>query len=336
MPGCEAALAVSGGGDSLALMHLFAGWANRQNCAPPVVLIVDHGLRDDSGEEAARAAQWGQSAGLDAHILRRQGGKPKSNIEDEARKSRYRLLGAWCAAHAVTKLFVAHTREDQAETFLLRLGRGSGVDGLSGMRAIAPLPVAGFANVQVLRPLLDIGRAELRAYLTGLGAIWLEDPMNDDSRFARVRIRKALPELEAAGIPTQRIAEAARHLSRAREALDAVTQEFLGRYARFESDFALIDGAALAQADREIGLRALSTALMRHADTPYRPRFGRLEGLFDAIRSGDLTGRTLEGCRIRKAPKLQERFGKSTLLITREGSRRFSSRKSQPNGGSGK
>ena len=121
------------------------------------------GERGAFSEEAARAAQWGQRAGLDAHILRRQGGKPKSNIEDEARKSRYRLLGAWCAAHAVTKLFVAHTREDQAETFLLRLGRGSGVDGLSGMRAIAPLPVAGFANVQVLRPLLDMGRAELRA-----------------------------------------------------------------------------------------------------------------------------------------------------------------------------
>jgi tRNA(Ile)-lysidine synthase len=332
LPGSEAALAVSGGGDSVALVHLFTGWAKRQNCATPVVLIVDHALRDESGEEAARAAQWARSAGLEAHILRRQGAKPKSNIEDEARKARYRLLGAWCASHAVTKLFVAHTREDQAETFLLRLGRGSGLDGLSGMRAIAPLPVAGFADVQILRPLLDMGRAELRLYLKEQGASWLEDPMNEDSRFARVRIRKALPELEAAGIPTQRIAEAARHLGRARESLDAATQEFLGRYARFECDFALIDGAALAEADREIGLRALAAALMRHAKVSYRPRFERLEGLFDAIRSGDFAGRTLEGCRIGKAPKARALFGPATLLIAREGSRRVSMRKNVPNG----
>jgi tRNA(Ile)-lysidine synthase len=331
-PGSSAALAVSGGGDSVALMHLFAAWAKRHQTPPPHVLIVDHGLRAESGPEAARVAQWARALGLDAQVLKRSGPKPKSNIEDEARKARYRLLGSWCAAKGVTKLFVAHTREDQAETFLLRLGRGSGLDGLSAMRAEAPLPVPGFADVQMLRPLLGMGRDELRLYLKGLGAAWLEDPMNDDTRFARVRIRMALPALEAAGLSVPRIAEAARHLARARQSLEASTDEFLRHHARFEGAFALLDGAALAACDREIGLRALAAVLMRHAHASYRPRFQRLEGLFDALAAGDFRGRTLEGCRIGQAPKARRLFGQSTLIITREGARVADPRKRPPKG----
>jgi tRNA(Ile)-lysidine synthase len=329
-PGSEAALAVSGGGDSVALMHLFARWAKGHSAPPPHVLIVDHGLRAESGREAKRAAQWAKRIDLPAHILKRSGDAPKSNIEDEARKARYRLLGSWCAAQGVTHLFVAHTREDQAETFLLRLGRGSGLDGLAAMRAIAPLPVPGFADVRIFRPLLNMSRDELRLYVKEQGGSWLEDPMNDDTRFARVRIRKALPELEAAGISIQRIAEAAHHLARARQSLERATDEFLGRHARFERDFVLLDGAALAGIDSEIGLRALAAALMRHANASYRPRFQRLEGLYDALAAGDFTGRTLEGCRIGKAPKRQDIFGASTLIITREGARAAPRRKTPP------
>jgi tRNA(Ile)-lysidine synthase len=332
LPGCPAALGVSGGGDSLALAHLFAAWARRHACAPPVVLIVDHGLRDESPAEAALAAQWVEDAGLTAHILTWAGEKPGSNIEDQARQARYRLMGDWCAGHAVTRLFVAHTAEDQAETFLLRLGRGSGVDGLSGMRANAPLPMARFTGVRLLRPLLDMSRSELRVYLKERNASWLEDPMNHDLRFARVRVRKVLNELEAAGISAPRIAEAAGHLARAREALDAATEQFLDRHARFETDCALIDGAALSQAHREIGLRALAAVLMRFANVSYRPRFERLEALFDAIGQGGgqgigqqpFTARTLVGCRIGKATKARALFGPGTLLIAHEGSRRVS------------
>jgi tRNA(Ile)-lysidine synthase len=303
-------------------MHLFADWAKREAIGPPVVLIVDHCLRPESRKDAALAAQWAGVLSLNAHVLRWRGAKPGSNIEDRARTARYRLLGEWCAAHGVANLFVAHTREDQAETFLLRLGRGSGVDGLSAMRASAPLPVAGIDGVRVLRPLLEIGRAELRAFLVARGGHWLEDPMNADGRFARARIRKMLPELEQAGITAARIAEAARHLARAREALEAVTEYFLSRHAHIESDSALLDAAALTLANREIGLRALSGLLMRIGKTAYRPRFERLEALYDAILSGASAARTLSGCRIGKAPKAQAAFGPATLLISREGARK--------------
>jgi len=323
-PGSRAALAVSGGGDSVALMQLFADWREEEQGVAPIVLIVDHALREGSGEEAKRVQAWARARGFEAHILSWQGRKPLSGIEGKAREARYALMGEWCAAHDVPSLFVAHTLDDQAETFLLRLGRGSGVDGLSAMRPRAAFPVAGFEDLKVLRPLLEIGRAELRAFLTARGVSWLEDPMNEDSRFARARVRKALPTLEAAGVSARRIAEAAQHLARAREALESATKAFLASHARLEGgDFALLDAAALARTDRETGLRALSAALMMVSGKAYRPRFERLETLFDSIRSGTFAGaRTLCGCRIGRAPKARAVFGPATLLIARESPRK--------------
>jgi tRNA(Ile)-lysidine synthase len=299
-------------------MGLFTDWIRCERGVFPAVLIVDHGLRAGSRAEAAMVAGWAEGEGLAAHVLRWEGAEPKTGIEEKARAARYRLLGDWCATNRLRALLVAHTRDDQAETFLLRLGRGSGVDGLSAMSARAPFPIPGFESVQLLRPLLDFGRAELRVYLTAKDARWVEDPMNEDVRFARARIRKALPALEAAGVPATRIAQAARHLARAREALDAATEAFLGAHARFGGDFAQVDGAALAAAHREMGLRALSAVLMRLSGAAYRPRFERLEALFDAIVAGGFMARTLSGCRVGRAPKARAAFGARTLLITRE------------------
>ncbi len=314
---------MSGGGDSVALLHMFASWAGRESGAAPVVLTVDHGLRAESAAEAELTVGWARALGLSTHILRWHGCKPEANVEDKARAARYRLLGAWCIKNGVRNLFLAHTEDDLAETFLLRLGRGSGVDGLSAMRARAPLPCPGFEGVQVVRPLLGISRAQLRAYLPAKGASWLEDPMNQDERFARSRIRKAMPALEAAGISPTRIAQAAQHLVRAREALDAATEEFLCRHARFEGDFALLDGAALARLPREIGLRALCAVLMRVGECVYRPRFERLEALYDTVVPGEFAARTLLGCRVGRAPKAaRAAFGPPTLLIAREQPRR--------------
>jgi tRNA(Ile)-lysidine synthase len=307
-------------------MELFAVWCEEMRGVAPIVLVVDHALRDGSKDEAEKVKTWARAKGFEAHILSWQGRKPVSGIEGKAREIRYALLGEWCAAHDVPNLFVAHTLDDQAETFLLRLGRGSGVDGLSAMKPRAAIPIAGIENVEILRPLLEIGRAELRAFLIARETPWLEDPMNEDSRFARARLRKALPTLEAAGISARRIAEAARHLSRAREALESETKVFLAMHARLENrDFALLDASALARTNRETGLRALSALLLAVSGKAYRPRFERLEPLFDSIVAGDFAGaRTLSGCRIGHAPKARAVFGPATLLIARESPRRSS------------
>jgi tRNA(Ile)-lysidine synthase len=313
------AVAVSGGGDSLALMHLLVRWAARRGEAPPRVLTVDHGLQEHSAADARQSVRWAKEAGLKAHLLRHGGPAPKADIEAEARQSRYRLMGRWCAAHGVEALYVAHSREDLAETFLLRLARGSGVDGLAAMRAVSRYPVEGFARLRVVRPLLQFGRDDLRAHLSALGQAWLEDPMNGDPRFARTRIRAALSSLSEAGLSAARIAQAAGHLARARDALDAVTAAVV-RQACHVSDGAVhVERAALLAAPREVGLRVLAHLLMAVGGQGYRPRFERLEGLFAAVAEGRLRGgRTLHGCRVAPLPRGTALYGTEVLSVTPE------------------
>lgn len=291
------AVAVSGGGDSLALMHLLCDWARRRGAAPPVVLTVDHGLQENSSAYARDVLRWARGAGLKAHALRWKGAKPKGDIEAQAREARYRLMAAWCRTHGIDALYVGHTRDDQAETFLLRLARGSGLDGLAAMRAISPCPAD--AAVSLVRPLMDCEREALRAHLTGRGQEWIEDPMNGDPRFSRARVRAALASLGSAGLTAARIADAAAHLGRARQALDAVTEAVLRRACRVEGNAILVESAALAAAPREVGLRALAKVLMTVSGQSYRPRFERLERLFDRIAQRGLGGGcTLHGCKI--------------------------------------
>ena len=318
------AVAVSGGSDSLALMHLLAAHAQAARRAPPIVLTVDHGLRKGSARDAAQVLAWAKALGLEAHRLAWRGTKPASGIEAAAREARYRLMGAWLKKNRIGTLFVAHTQDDQAETFLLRLARGSGLDGLAAMRAFSPWPLPGFEELRLSRPLLGFGRAELRAFLERRDQAWLDDPMNDDPRFDRVKFRRAAALLADAGLTAARIADAAEHLARAREALEAATEAVLLRACRAgrAGEGILLDPAALAAAPRELGLRALARLLMQVGNKPYRPRFDSLERLFGNIAAGTLSGGvTLHGCRIAPAAARLRVFGPQTLEIVPESSR---------------
>jgi tRNA(Ile)-lysidine synthase len=317
-----AAIAVSGGGDSLALMHLLRDWAKTTHRKPPVVLTVDHKLQPRSAANARQVSGWAKKAGLKVHLLTWKGAKPRADIEAEARQARYRLMGDWCHKHGIAALYVGHTRDDQAETFLLRLARGSGLDGLAAMRAVSPYPLEGFAGLQLIRPMIDFERDVLREHLTARGQEWFDDPMNADPRFSRVRIRAAMEHLEAAGLTPGRIADAAAHLGRAREALDAVTAAVIRRACRAEGNAILVEAGALRAAPREVGLRALAQLLMAVSGQSYRPRFERLERLFDAIEQDRLgAGRTLHGCRIAPAPSSMAFFGTDTLIVAPEKAR---------------
>lgn len=314
------AVAVSGGGDSVALMHLLAAHARKQRRPAPLVLTVDHGLRPGSAKEARQVRDWARALGLEARILSWRGEKPGRGIEAAARQARYRLLAAALRKANICVLCVGHSRDDQAETFLLRLARGSGLDGLAAMQPLAPFPLPGCGELVLARPLLEMGRADLRAYLAARGQAWLDDPMNDDPAFDRVKMRRLLagPGLDAA-----RIAAAAAHLARARAALETVTAAVLARVSRPGEDGILLDPLALAAAPREVGLRALAALLMAVGGQDYRPRFAALERLFDAIARGRLAGgATLHGCRIGPAPAKSRFFGSGTLKMAPEGSRR--------------
>jgi tRNA(Ile)-lysidine synthase len=295
------AVAVSGGGDSLALMHLVSDFARKQGLSLPIVLTVDHGLRQSSVHDAKKVAAWAKRLGLVTKVLAWRGKKPKTGIEAAAREARYRLMGAFLVNSRIGTLFVGHNQDDQAETFLLRLARGSGLDGLAGMQPRAPWPVEGFAGLVLSRPLLGLGRESLRAYLKAKDQPWLDDPMNEDLSFDRVKLRKARDALAQAGLTASRIAAACAHLARARESLNVMTAAVLARAARTQgAGGILLDGDALAAAPREVGLRALASVLMAVGGEAYRPRFESLERLFDRILGKQLRGgATLHGCQIR-------------------------------------
>jgi tRNA(Ile)-lysidine synthase len=308
-------------------MHLLAGWAKEHAREPPVVLIVDHALRQGSAAEAKKTEAIAKKAGLKVHILTRKGRRPTSGIEALAREARYSLMGRWLKRHGIVHLYVGHTLDDQAETFLLRLGRGSGLDGLSAMRAEAPFPVPGFEDLILVRPLLGISRTDLRAYLKARRQDWLEDPMNSETRFARSRVRALMPLLAEAGLSPARIAGAAAHLARARAALELATEAVLARAARPHGKQIALDAKALAAAPREIGLRALAALLMAVSGEAYRPRFEALERLFDRLgQEGLRGGATLHGCRLYPAPRAGQLFGPQTLILAKESSRRAAKR----------
>jgi tRNA(Ile)-lysidine synthase len=306
-------------------MHLLAAWARVAKRPAPMVLTVDHGLRAGSAKDAKKVAAFAKRAGLKAAILSWRGKKPTAGIEAAAREARYQLMGAWLARRRIGTLFVGHTQDDQAETFLLRLARGSGLDGLSAMQARALWPVQGFSQLNLARPLLFFSRQELRDYLTLLDQPWLEDPMNQDPAFDRVKIRKTRVALAEAGLSTARIAAAASHLARAREALEIVTGAVLARAMRplREEGGVLLESAALAAAPREVGLRALAAVLMAVGGQAYRPRFDSLERLFNRIADGGFKGgATLHGCQISPAPR---KFAGHDLLVRAERPRKTGS-----------
>lgn len=292
-PAPALAIAVSGGSDSLALTLLADAWA-RGRGGGVHALTVEHGLRPESAAEARQVHGWLASHDIAHAILPWRGPKPTRALQATARAARYDLLGGWCQAHGILHLLLAHHLEDQAETFLLRLGRGSGLDGLAAMAAIAERP-----GVRLLRPLLGVHRARLAATLARRGQDWIEDPSNRRADQARARLRAALPALGADGLAVARLAATAQAMGRARAVLEGSVAEALVRAAWIHpAGYAEVVPEPLMEAPPEVGLRALGRCLAAVGGAAYPPRLARLERFHAAIAGGLERARTLGGCRI--------------------------------------
>jgi tRNA(Ile)-lysidine synthase len=305
----HAALAVSGGGDSMALMWLAARWAGEAMGSPRLtVLTVDHGLRPDSGKEARWVVERARQLGLAAGVLEWLGDKPAAGVQARAREARYQLLIGWCIDHGADALVTAHSLNDQAETFLMRLARGSGVDGLAAMRTVRE------DVVTIVRPLLGVPQARLRRTLVAAGESWIEDPSNSDPRYERVRWRKALELLETEGLAPAMIALSASRLARARQALEHATSRLEASAVAHQGEAATLQVAALEKEPEELIVRLLQRLVMRYGAGGEPPQLSALERLSAWISAGKGGGRTLAGCRVMRR--------KEAVRIVREPPRR--------------
>ena len=292
-PQTELAVAVSGGRDSMALTLLADDWARRRG-GGVVALTVDHGLRPESAAEARQVGRWLKARGIAHRILVWRGDKPASGLQAAARAARYRLLTDWCRRHGVLHLALAHQRDDQAETHLMRRRRGDGLDGLSAMAAVRSQD-----GVRLLRPLLAVPRARLTATLSILGQAWIDDPSNADPGFERTRLGADLAAIADTGGEAELLARTAA-AGHGRAALEREVAALAARAVGLSpAGFALLQPAPLAAAPARTrrGLWARLLRCIGGGDfVPATAALERLDAAF--LAEGGALRRTLGGCRL--------------------------------------
>ncbi|HMJ94012.1 MAG TPA: tRNA lysidine(34) synthetase TilS [Allosphingosinicella sp.] len=285
-------IAVSGGPDSLALLLLaHAAFPGEVSAA-----TVDHGLRSESRNEALEVARVCIELSCPHSILEVTVPRGGEGIQGEARRARYRALGEWMREAGLERLLTAHHVDDQAETLLMRLQRGSGVSGLAGVRARRPFPEGG-ENSLILRPLLGWRRAELAAIVREAGLQPADDPSNRDEANDRVRMRRQIAESE--WIDVAALAHTARVLADAEEALAGVTSLFAEQRVEAAGDSLLLRPGGL---DDEM-LRRLALHCIRRVAPDAAPRGEQVTGLLQALRKGRTT--TLAGVKCSGGPRFR-------------------------------
>ena len=308
------AVAVSGGSDSMALLDLML-WQGREVGFEVGAVSVDHGLRPEAKDEIAHVAAFCASNGVRHSVLTWEGWDGRGNLQSKARKARYDLIRGWAERRGVDCIALGHTRDDQAETVLMRLARASGVDGLSGMPDRFERDGMTF-----VRPLLSQDREELRDYLRHLGIEWCEDPSNDDDSFERVRARKASVVLADLGIDAQVLTRVAWHAQSASWALnDYLWKEVEnnGLVVEDRGDLILPEMTPTPAFDvpNEIHRRALSRVFQWISGAEYPPRAMSIIDMSAAL--SDTDRHTLSGCFVARVPKSGKRY-EAKLRITRE------------------
>jgi tRNA(Ile)-lysidine synthase len=282
-------LAVSGGPDSVALMWLAARWRRSQKRGPRLIAVtVDHGLRAEAAREARDVKRLAKTLEIEHRTLRWTGTKPKTGVPAAAREARYALLAKAARASGATHVATAHTRDDQAETLLMRLLRGSGITGLAAMAAETERD-----GVLLARPLLDISKARLIATLDAAGIGFADDPTNRDPAFTRPRLRALMPVLAEEGADARTLSRLAARLARANAAVELLA-DGAERYLRATDRNAALGGYdvhAFVDLPEEVRLRLLKRAIDRCGhEGP--AELGKIETLLAALDRAMADGQT--------------------------------------------
>lgn len=300
-------LAVSGGPDSTALMVLVARWRKARKSGPKnllklIAVTVDHGLRAEAKREAAGVGRLARKLGIAHRTLRWTGAKPKTGLQEAARAARYHLLAGAARQANASHILTAHTRDDQAETVLIRMSRGSGVSGLAAMARISALPGDGEGQIKLVRPLLDIPKARLVATLRAAKIPFADDPSNRDPRFTRARLRGLMGELAREGLDARRLALLARRLKRADMAIEAVVDRAEAELASPPSTpgAVVFNAVGYATLPAEIALRLIGRAVARAGDEG-PVELAKLETLKAALDAAQNAGQKGGNARFRRS-----------------------------------
>ncbi|NCO04411.1 MAG: tRNA lysidine(34) synthetase TilS [Alphaproteobacteria bacterium] len=307
------AVGVSGGPDSMALAQ---GLAHIFPDKMIHVLSVDHGLRSSSADEIAVVKTWcADYKNMVHHALKWEGEKPNTAVMQEARKARYALMADLCQVQGLSVLFVAHHQDDQRETLLIRLAKGSGLDGLTGMQDIIDYN----ENLVIARPLLEVTKADIVAYCADQKINYVQDPSNENDRYLRPRLRQIEQALEEEGFSSKRAASLSKRVARAKKALEFITDQAFDELAcREAANRIRIDSEKFRGWPDEIGLRVILKIIhqFRQHDE-YGVRLEKAEALFEEIKRHIQKGeamkrRSLGNCLFAFDPK------KRALLIEQE------------------
>jgi len=274
-------LAVSGGPDSIALMWLAVRWRRALTRGPRLIAVtVDHGLRREAAREARDVKRLAKALDLPHRTLRWTGVKPKTGLPAAARAARSRLLAPAARAGGATHILTAHTRDDQAETLLMRMLRGSGIAGLAAMARESERD-----GVLLARPLLDVPKSQLIATLNRAKIAFADDPTNRDASFTRPRLRALMPVLAEEGGDSRNLARLALRLARANAAIEVLAdgaERYLALRDRNDASRFGFDATAFAGLAEEIRLRLLKRAIDRVGhEGPVE--LGKLEALLGAL-----------------------------------------------------
>ncbi len=289
-------VAVSGGGDSMALLCLTAEYVRGTDIELHAV-TVDHGLRQAAKDEVRLVMDTCGRLGIPHHVEFWQTWAGQGNLMAEAREARYELMSGWAHANDIEAIALAHTANDQAETLMMRLARGAGVDGLSAMASRRVQH-----GVMWLRPLLRVHRRELRYYLESNDIRWVEDPTNEDRDFERVRMRDALRLLEPLGLGIDTLVGVADNMSKAREALDWQTFLAARDMSKVSHGAIALDLRRFRTLPEEIARRMLVRAISWLSGNTYAPRRASMLGAVEAVRNGRT--HTLDGCQMMREDDL--------------------------------
>ncbi|MFK7944364.1 MAG: tRNA lysidine(34) synthetase TilS [Paracoccaceae bacterium] len=291
LPAGSIGVAVSGGGDSMALLAMM----HETRAQKLFAATVNHGLRAEATDEAEMVAAYCTEHSIPHAILPVSGlADDPGNLQANARDARYRALAEWARTRGLDTILLAHTMDDQAETVLMRLARGSGAEGLAGMA-----DTRVFHGVTFARPLLRVRRVMLRDWLRTRGIAWAEDPSNADPSFDRIKARQALETLAPIGLTIEGLADTADRLRRQVEVLHADAARLAATALQTSGrDQAAIDRTALRNAVPDTAMRFLADQLTRIGGNDYRPRFRALESLFVRLTGATPLRTTLAGCLI--------------------------------------